>query len=47
MLQLNPGEPNTFFSFMKKLNCVYNGYYGLTKHKNTTTKMCLGETNFY
>ena len=30
---LNPGEPKTCFIFRKKLNCVYNGYYRLTKHK--------------
>ncbi len=29
---LNPGEPKTCFIFRKKLNCVYNGYYRLTKH---------------
>ena len=30
---LNPGEPKTCFIFRKKLNCFYNGYYRLTKHK--------------
>ena len=34
----NPGEPKTCFIFRKKLNCVYNGYYRLTKHKKVKKK---------
>ena len=30
---VNPGEPKTCFNFRKKFNCVYSGYYRLTKHK--------------
>ncbi len=35
---INPGEPKTCFIFRKKLNCVYNGYYRLTKHKKVKKK---------
>ena len=36
---VNPGEPKTCFIFRKKLNCVYNGYYRLTKHKKIIKKI--------
>ena len=36
--RFNPGEPNTCFIFRKNLNCVYNGYYRLTKHKKVKKK---------